>query len=159
MKFKTFNWKGAINYPISTNFIRTKSIFPLMAEKITELFPNAEQFNLIARGSSGAIIASALGLLLDVPCRMYYIRKENESHHWGPDALIFATHTNIIVDDFICTGETMHAILKGFKEITNLKIHAVAITTRLDESAKEKFRNIFKGYRNLIIIGNNNNNK
>jgi adenine/guanine phosphoribosyltransferase-like PRPP-binding protein len=158
MKFKTFTWKGAINYPISTNFICTKSIFPLMANKITELFPNAEQFNLIARGSSGAIIASALALLLNTPCTIQYIRKENESHHWGPNALIYANDTNIIVDDLICTGETMHAILDGFKEITNLKIHAVAITTRLDKSAKEKFHNIFKGYRNLIIIGNKDKN-
>lgn len=124
-----------INYPVG-NYINanipkiTSMVKALRKIKVlnTKLISNG--VNIICRGSSGAIIATIFATqLADVTSKIIHIKKDGESaHSSGTD--ILREGVNIIVDDFVSTGETMTAIYKAFKDLTPKEIDVVCITGR-----------------------------
>ena len=66
---------------------------------------------LISTGSSGCAIASAMLCLSTRPLRHIYIPKSKEIRHSTTDVSLRSQQFVAIVDDFICTGETIHRII------------------------------------------------
>lgn len=66
---------------------------------------------IVARGMSGVVVASVASALTGLP--LVIVRKPEDKHHscaevQGPNNF---TGPYIVVDDFIASGETMHAIM------------------------------------------------
>jgi adenine/guanine phosphoribosyltransferase-like PRPP-binding protein len=123
-----------LQYPVGTYIYQNIPKIKLMVAEvmkvkalITKLKDNGA--NIICRGSSGAIIATIFATeMVGINTQIIHIKKDGESAHSGGDNII-RDGVNIIVDDFICTGETMTAIYTRFKRITSLGIiDAVCVT-------------------------------
>lgn len=117
---------GNINYPVGHNLDVNIPLIKKMATKIKEIYPT-ECIDLWCRGSSGTIIASIIASTIEIN-NIQYVRRENESdsHSCG----ISNTESNvinIIVDDFICSGNTIKAIIQKMKQYY-VTPHALCVT-------------------------------
>jgi hypothetical protein len=83
---------------------------PLASQLVARVNPDV----LACRGISGALVGSGISLLTGKP--LIIVRKEAENRHsnlavegvMGPDFIHY-----LIVDDFICSGETAQAIIRA----------------------------------------------
>ena len=121
------------NYPVGENMHTNIPIIKDMTDAISGIkeFKNCS-FNIICRGSSGAIIAAIMCTRIPTPCNIVHVKKPNEESH-DSGLKLLPNRKNIIVDDFIGTGETMNAIYDKVTEWsriwnTRLKIDAVCIS-------------------------------
>jgi len=76
-------------------------------------------FDAIAfRGSSGAALAFVASIAMQIP--IIFVRKNDESNHGNPVESNSRTPIKkyIIVDDFVCSGKTLQAILDGIRKIS-----------------------------------------
>ncbi len=84
--------------------------------------------HLLTRGHSGTAIASAMLALSDKELSHCIVRKHGESAHSTETAGVEALRTiHVIVDDFISTGLTIHAMVEFAKE-HGMPIAAVIVT-------------------------------
>lgn len=108
-------------------FLTHYKLFEVMNESIKTLEPIKDSFDAIAfRGMSGAIPAGILSIMLEKP--LILVRKSRNDNHAG--CLVegdSAAKTYIIVDDFICSGETIKAIVKGVLGFTHGQAKCVGI--------------------------------
>ncbi len=106
--------KRCINYPVGDNIL--ESIPKIM--KMIEGFESIQEFkgkfvNLICRGSSGAIIAAFFAAnLKHNNLKIVHVKKEGESSHCTSYLHEGHNAINVIVDDFIFSGETLNTIAK-----------------------------------------------
>ena len=110
---------GQISYPVgdyieeAINFVNS-ALIVLMKDKN---FPKSD-IAIWCRGSSGAILAGLLanGLLVQgyQDITVNHVKKENEKSHSAN--FFFTKTTNIIIDDFTCTGDTINHIAKCMKK-------------------------------------------
>lgn len=92
------------NPKVAREFVRTAS--KTFIKKLQRKVP----INIWCRGSSGSILASFLSIeLRKFDCRICYVRKGGEKQHNSKPNPI--NGINIIIDDFICSGETIEAII------------------------------------------------
>jgi len=127
---------GHIQYPVGTDIKGTMIAVKNMADAIKELYPLHENmkygFNLFVRGSSGAIIGGLIcEYLSNYPIRICHIKKEGESSHFNSSYLTNREAAkNIIIDDFISTGETVNIIYQKMidSEINNVDLLIVSGT-------------------------------
>jgi orotate phosphoribosyltransferase-like protein len=78
--------------------------------------PPHVKLNLWCRGSSGSILATLFALYCsEYTSRVVYIRKDGEDNHHGSAVLYDGNALNIIIDDFVCTGDTINAIVHHVK--------------------------------------------
>ena len=98
-----------IEYPVGTFISYNTPIIKNMANYIKRKFPE-ETISLWCRGSSGAIIAGIISSILKGRTDIRYISKNDEKRH-DKTSILYKSTINIIVDDFVCTGETIDDII------------------------------------------------
>ncbi len=119
-----------INYPMGEYM---KSNVPKIIKTI-DTFKQIEEFkgrnlNIICRGSSGAIIAAIYSMNLPNEIDIIHVKKDGEIAHNGGDIRLMRHAANIIVDDFICSGETMNSIYTRIKRTyPDIIIDCVCVT-------------------------------
>jgi len=92
--------------------------------------------NVFCRGSSGAILAALfVSFLPHIETQIIHVKKDGESSHSSKVTGFDAYNMNVIIDDFICSGETIREI---YNNISANKF--VAIDVLIVES----------GYRNSL---------
>ena len=99
-----------MDYPVGPNIKVNLPIINNMYRYIKEKFPEGT-ITIWCRGSSGAIIAGIISSKLKGRARVAYVSKPNEKRHDKVSAHMYSTGYNIIVDDFVCTGETINKII------------------------------------------------
>lgn len=108
---------GQIYYPVGYNLARNIEIIKQMSKFIYLILSEyylLDKIILICRGLSGSIIAGIIAPILfemgikDI--QIYHVKKENESTHDRGLPCDFKTSRLVIVDDIICTGQTIQAI-------------------------------------------------
>jgi phosphoribosylpyrophosphate synthetase len=119
-----------IDYPVG-NYISTNlQIIKDMSYNILQLYGH-KNICLWCRGSSGAIIAGIIANILEdiVPnIVINYVKKANEESHAHVMVPIFG-YVNIIVDDFIRTGDTVIGIAKAIRvSDPDEKIHCLCVS-------------------------------
>ena len=87
-----------------------------------------KHINLFVRGSSGAILGALLAKSVKNPTTIYYIKKDGEDRHGGDPGLFteIKDGVNIILDDFISSGNTINSIYKKISPIIS-KIDGVIV--------------------------------
>lgn len=134
------------DYPVGRRFNDNVKVFNLMYTHLLRVLPPRSQglhtVCFWVRGSSGCCIASYLSTKialssLKVKTEILIIRKSGESSH---DSQIEKYRTegvfNIIVDDFVNSGETLKAIYKGITDLTSVKnpvLDLLLLTASLDK--------------------------
>jgi hypoxanthine phosphoribosyltransferase len=131
------------NIPIINNMgVRIKSI---LIEKKLE---SDDQINLICSGSSGAIISSIIATILYKDFKgvnIRHIKKDGESSHAADNykSHFYSSYFNgfnIIVDDFICSGDTMKRIFSKIKDDIQIDIIAISKINNGCENIIEFFK-------------------
>lgn len=113
MEIQFHSFKREVDYPIAENISNNIPVLNDMAMKILTIYPKKVEINLWCRGSSGAIIAAIIAAQL---LRQHYrimichVKKDGETNHYGDGIYFIPNGVNIIVDDFICSGDTINLI-------------------------------------------------
>lgn len=107
-------------YPVGASFNRNRDYIVEVARTIHTIAGKDKRIALICRGTSGTILAGAVGYILkkkhhDV--NIIVSRKcEENSHDYNMSGVGFLDTKNrpfsVVIDDFINTGNTIKAILK-----------------------------------------------
>lgn len=134
-----------IKYPIgehfSYNIARVRRIGSLLSKNLPNYLTDKKQtIQLWARGSSGAIIGSIICAALiqkGFKAILLIVRKDTEKSHW-PNPILRENAFNVIVDDFICTGNTMDKILEYMLKV-KVKPDAVCVSGHLRQSVFPPF--------------------
>lgn len=107
-------------YPVGASFNRNRDYIVEVARTIHTIAGKERCISLICRGTSGTILAGAVGYILKKKQHDVSIivsrKREEDSHDYNMSGVEFLRSTNrpfsVIVDDFIDTGNTIKAILK-----------------------------------------------
>jgi len=106
---------GEIDYPIGGNLPENIPIVQKLAEELKKHLP--KEINLWCTGSSGAIMAAFIAQYLGDEYSIFisHIKKSGEKAHNGSTQFEIAYY-NVVVDDFIASGDTILGILKYLEE-------------------------------------------
>lgn len=131
-------------YPVSTYVGKNKKFGFIMATQISQHF--GKNLRLICMGSSGSIFATMITMLLpNHEIEIYYVKKQGEHSHGSSVEYIRnvgdESIENIIVDDFISSGETIRVLYHEFKKSHDLKIHGLIVSGYLNPNYNQ-FRNM-----------------
>lgn len=101
---------NSIRYPVGKNILVNLPIIKEMAYMIESLFTNKDIMFWVS-GTSGALISGIICSLISNETTIFQVRKKKEDSH-DQGLLKEGDFINIIVDDFIVSGETVLRILK-----------------------------------------------
>ena len=106
---------GEIDYPIGGYLSENLPIVQKLAEELKKHIP--KEINLWCTGSSGAIMAAFIAQYLGEEYSIFisHIKKSGEKAHNGSTQFEIGYY-NVVVDDFIATGDTILGILKYLEE-------------------------------------------
>ena len=138
--------KEEVEYPIGVNITANMHILIAMADAIDKRYANEKrEINLWCRGSSGAMIAAVVSAHLSKrKVNINHVKKEGESSHSKCWYKKEKNSYNVIIDDFIRSGET---ILKLIAEASNyVSVDCLCVTGT-----------VYDKYRNTDIDGVYNN--
>lgn len=117
-------------YPVGASFNRNRDYIVEVAHTIHTIAGKEKRIALICRGTSGTILAGAVGYILkkkhhDV--NIIVSRKcEESSHDYNMSGVEFLQSTDkpfsVVIDDFIDTGNTVKAILKDIDSNVTLPV-------------------------------------
>lgn len=107
-------------YPVGASFNRNRDYIVEVARTIHTIAGKERRISLICRGTSGTILAGAVGYILEKKhhdVNIIVSRKcEENSHDYNMSGVEFLDTKNkpfsVVIDDFIYTGNTIKAILK-----------------------------------------------
>lgn len=107
-------------YPVGASFNRNRDYIVEVARTIHTIAGRERSVALICRGTSGTILAGAVGYILKKKQHDVSIivsrKREESSHDYNMSGVEFLQSTDrpfsVIVDDFMDTGNTIKAILK-----------------------------------------------
>lgn len=107
-------------YPVGASFNKNRDYIVEVARNIHTIAGKEKRIALICRGTSGTILAGAVGYILKKKQHDVSIivsrKHEESSHDYNMSGVEFLQSTGrpffVIVDDFIDTGNTIKAILK-----------------------------------------------
>lgn len=126
------HFKGDIEceYPVGASFNRNKDYIVEVARTIHTIAGKKRRIALICRGTSGTILAGAVGYILkkkNHDVNIIVSRKcEESSHDYSMSGVGFLGTKNkpfsVIVDDFMDTGNTIKAILKDIDSNITLPV-------------------------------------
>jgi orotate phosphoribosyltransferase-like protein len=121
------------SYPVGEHIRDNYPIIQDMAKQINAV-AGRKSINLFCQGSSGAIIAGIITSLL--PKRniiIYHIKKEKEdSHNDVINHEVRQNAFNVIVDDFVATGETINRVYSiAIRKVDN--IHCLCVSGEVSE--------------------------
>lgn len=112
----------SISYPIGIDMKGTLNYIAQAAMEFQKIYGSRPYTtNLFCRGSSGAILAGLFtSHFPDSNMRIVHIKKEGEWSHSGCVSCGFESQAiNVIIDDFISSGETIRDIYHKAKEYTD----------------------------------------
>lgn len=137
-------------YPVGQHIFQATETIEQVVRVIrsNNLLPHDCHVDIFCRGSSGSILAALLvGKLSHPDISIVYIRKENENSHSAPYVPYSKnTKINVVIDDFIGTGETLNAVWEGMNNMGRDSIDLLIIgnASKLNEW----------GYSNKPIVNN-----
>lgn len=117
MKFEYFETLCDCNYSVGAYFDKNMVYIKNAAKSLYYLSKDSEHITLVCRGTSGCILAGAVGCILErkgktvtivVSRKSYNNHGENMSGIWS----IPRDSTIVVIDDFVSTGETIDKIVK-----------------------------------------------
>lgn len=116
--------ESTMDYPVGIHIRNNREHISAMIESIESIKEFEGKFiNLICRGSSGAIIAGIISVMLKNENRIIHIKKEGEISHNCNIPTLGNDKINIIVDDLICTGKTVNKIYQALtEELSNINL-------------------------------------
>lgn len=109
MKVITFESEMTIDYPVGNNISAAIQLVKIGSVEVKKLINTDHLVNIWCRGSSGAILATLLASNLSNNCKICHVKKEGENSHCSRPNY-YTSAVNIIIDDFISSGETLNAI-------------------------------------------------
>lgn len=111
-----------LSYPVGENIARNIPIIKLMVKrfKLVKEFKN-RPVNIMCQGSSGAIIATFFALAIK-NSTIVHVKKPGEVSHSSLTINMSDNPVNLIVDDFISTGETVKRIYSAVTSRVGYKI-------------------------------------
>ncbi len=142
--------KGHIDYPIFLNLNNVhlkERVLLLVKELKSELITSDKHILFWVRGSSGVATATLLSSHFE-NSSIIYCRKPSEYNHGHGMKHDPNNTTNIIVDDFSFTGETIGEIIKDMSPLV-FNIDAIALLGDCEKSIIESLAEQFN-----IIINN-----
>lgn len=136
--------RDEMRYPVGRYLPQNLERIDFMGQFILEELKGYDRLkvvNLICRGSSGAIVAALILQKLvanDVDCKISHIKKKGESSHSSSFSM-YKEEVNIIVDDFVSSGETMRNIyselVKAYEFNEPPVIDMLAVTGTFDSDS------------------------
>lgn len=117
-----------IYYPVGSNIQTNLPVIMSMIEKLKQILDPNKDVILWCRGSSGAIIAGIIASQIS-NARVSHVKKDGEGSHSGDVSCLPSRPrktTNVIVDDFMASGETINAIFAKMKE-NKVKAHVLCV--------------------------------
>ena len=110
-----------LEYPVGDSMGAVRLYAETLAPYVDQLVAKAESESrgpiLVCRGSSGAMLTSALSMFMNARPRVFHVKKDGEdshSHHSNYVRPYGAAY--IVVDDFVDTGRTLVEISKAIHE-------------------------------------------
>lgn len=121
------NKSKSISYPVGAHIAANKKGINDLKRIMKETIGTKKHITLWCRGSSGAIIAGIISLGFPKSV-INHVKKSGESSHSRGHYIIKDHTTNIIIDDFSNTGETLNDIYEDMvKEVGVSKIDYVCV--------------------------------
>lgn len=102
-----------IGYPVGRYMKDAIDFVDNVIEKIQteKLFPTGKEYILWCRGSSGSILAALLASkIVPLPVIIRHVKKPMEDSHSHNKFSTSSNQYNIIIDDFVASGETVRSI-------------------------------------------------
>lgn len=144
---------NGLRYPVGGTPARDIREFATSASaEIAKLFPGRNVY-LICRGSSGTILATAIQMMLSTnECYIWHIKKEGEVSHGDSDRpRRMEKAVNIVVDDFISSGETIRAIVGVVREMIPAAVLDCCVLSFSNDDPKNELL-VEQGFQNFISI-------
>ena len=128
MKFEYFETYCNCNYSVGAHFDENMVYIRNAAKSLYYLSKDSEHITLVCRGTSGCILAGAVGCILEREGKTVTIvvsRKHSDNHDGNMTGIwsIPRGSTIVVIDDFVSTGETIDAIVK---DLNNYFSHQVS---------------------------------
>lgn len=112
-----------LSYPVGNKMNAAIGFTKLCATRFNNIkeFKDISNINVYCRGSSGAILAALFVSFLgnNKPITIVHVKKPGEQSHAYSTPNNSSSYINIIIDDFIETGNTVNEI---YKCVTNGKV-------------------------------------
>lgn len=119
------------SYPVGTNIASAIE----NARGMANAFNSIKEFegfeiNIFCRGSSGAILAALFSsFIVNKNCHVFHIKKEGESSHQQQNDIDPSfTGITLLIDDFVCSGSTLRAIIAGIP-LKNRRIDCLVLAS------------------------------
>lgn len=117
MKFEYFETFCDCNYSVGAYFDKNIVYIRNAAKSLYYLSEDSEHITLVCRGTSGCILAGAVGCILERKGKTVTIvvsRKHSDNHGENMTGIwsIPRNSTIVVIDDFVSTGETIDKIVK-----------------------------------------------
>jgi orotate phosphoribosyltransferase-like protein len=107
---------STLHYPVGRYVTEWMIITKEYAKIIKSLVTKNDDIGLVVQGSSGAIIAAlTVSHLKGYNVEIKHLKKDGESSHSSKVPRISSLEKLFILDDFICTGETIERIVEKVK--------------------------------------------
>jgi orotate phosphoribosyltransferase len=120
----------SMNYPVGVTIQYNKPIINAIANAIKEQLPKKyKRVVLCCRGSSGALMASIAAFKIPRSV-IFHFKKEGESSHSTNGYSFLKDDYIVIIDDFMCTGNTLIEICKELKDCRVSKVDCIALGGR-----------------------------
>ena len=144
--------EGTIHYPtgeyMERNILIILSMIAAMHKIIDEYYHAAKELKILCRGSSGAIIAALVAHNFSMNTKLkvsiLHIKKEGEQSHSHNHFDMRETYLDsvvVIVDDIVCTGDTVEQILDyGSNDTLGLYPHILCVTGDIAPSVLNNFK-------------------
>ncbi len=138
---------SSINYPVGKDFSGIRTLCEYYSHAFIEYVKEGETtFNLWCRGSSGAILASCFAMMNPqynfIIC---HVKKYNEdSHSSSVPTYFYDNCRNIVIDDFVSSGDTIRHIVEAIKNVDEVSDCLMVARGALYESKglKDLFKTI-----------------
>ena len=105
-------------YPIGSNMDGTTKLINAYIHAFNRIgYGKDNKLNLWCRGSSGAILAAVFCIQCEYECRICHIKKEQEDSHNGNSQPYDIKAINVVIDDFVGSGNTIASIVEHIQKI------------------------------------------
>lgn len=128
MNFIYFEKVADVTYPIGGEFYDNFNYIRKAAETLHNIIDEGKDIALVCRGTSGCIIAGAVGYILQKRGRKVTIvisRKSENTHGDNMDGYhrILKGVVPVVIDDFVSSGNTINKILIDLDKCVNKKTY------------------------------------
>lgn len=127
MEFIGLNTTRQFDYPVGQFITENLPIIEEYCNKLQQLIDKSFQDKnivLCCKGSSGAIIAGIIASKVKIS-KIVHVKKDGETSHGGTSYYLNSWDIAVIVDDFVCSGNTVNSIYEklGCRKIDVLMVN------------------------------------